>query len=629
MGYFIVGTAGHIDHGKTSLVKALTGIDTDRLKEEKIRGITIETGYAYLKIPEKNITIGIIDVPGHEKFIKNMVSGIFGIDVLMLIISADESVMPQTVEHLEICKLLGIKRGFIVVTKIDLVDKDLLEIVKDDIKKLVKGTFLENSPIFFVSSVTNEGIPELKNYLIELATKISTEKPISSIFRLPVDRVFTLKGFGTIVTGTTLSGKIRVGDSVEILPENLNSKIRSIQVHETPVEEAKAGQRTALNLQGVEKDEIKRGSVVVQKGYFSCSKFIYAKLFYLNSNKKPLKNRIHLKFHIGTDVIPSEIILFDKKELKPGEETYCLFKLAHETLCLIGDKFIIRSFDDKFTLGGGTVIYPTNEKLKIQNFFKELSLDLKKVISAIIKINGKNLTTFNELLGKINAQKEKILNKVKNLKEKGEIIEIEKEFFIHREIYEALKTKTIEIIKNFHRKNPELFGIQKEELKTKVEIENIKLFNSIIDELLKEGKIFTENEAVKLKEFQIKLDDKKIKILEKIENLIIDGRLKPPSIKEISERLNLAEKNVSTYLNILQKEGKIVKISPEIFISKKIYDEVKKNLIDFLKKNGEISIKEFKEKIAPTSRKYIIPLLEHFDSIKLTMRVGDKRVLRT
>ncbi len=630
MGYFVIGTAGHIDHGKTSLVKALTGIDTDRLKEEKVRGITIETGYAYFKIPEKNITVGIVDVPGHEKFIKNMVSGIYGIDVLMLIIAADESIMPQTIEHMEICKLLGIKKGFIVITKIDLVDEEILEIIKDDIKNFVKNTFLENSPVFYVSSLTGKGIEELKNYIIQLASKISSEKPISSIFRLPVDRVFSLKGFGTVVTGTTLSGKIKIGDNVIIYPENLKSRVRNIQVHNTPVNEAIAGQRTAINLQGIEKEDIHRGSILAEPGYFQLNNVIYTELYYLESNKKPLKNRRNVKFHIGTEAIPAEINIINKKEIIPGEKVFSIFKLKKPTIALNGDKFIVRSFDDKNTLGGGKVLYSSDKKLKINDLLSDLCSEKpENIIETLIKINKMEITSLKKILSEYNSQREKIERALKNLISNKSIIEIEDNLFIHSNNFKVLKENFLKNLKEFHQKNPELSGIPKEELRTKIysHIIDSKLFNYLVNTLINENKIELEGDNIKLKNFSVKLSSEQKNILEKILSLIENGGVKPPVVKEISNILNISEKELSIFLNILSKNNKIIKISPEIYFSSKVYTKIKENLIKFLKDKGQISIKEFKE-MTKTSRKYIIPLLEHFDSVKLTIRKGDCRVLR-
>ena len=626
MSYFIVGTAGHIDHGKTTLVKALTGIDTDRLKEEKLRGITIETGYAFLKIPEKNLTIGFIDVPGHEKFIKNMVTGIYGIDVLMLIIAADESIMPQTVEHFEICKLLGIERGFIVVTKIDLVDNELLEVVKEEIQEFTKNTFLEKSPVFFVSAQSGEGIDKLKNYLISLAEKISTTKNISSVFRLPVDRVFILKGFGTVVTGTTISGKIKTGKDVIVYPQQITSKVRNIHVHNSPVEEAIAGQRTALNLQGVEKDDIERGSIVTEPGYFVLKNFIFCKLLYLESNKKPLQNRITVKFHINTDIIPAKVIILNDKIVNPGEEKFVIFNLSKPTITLNGDRFIIRSFDDKLTLGGGTVVYASENKIKIPlEILKKLaSEDVFEKLEAYLYFQGIKITDKKNIIANFNISFDKIDKFLMNEK----IKKIEDNEFIHSEHFINLKNKIISGVEKFHKNNPHVIGIIKEELKNRInpELDN-KLFNFAIDELIKENKIEIEESYLKLKEFKIKLDNKKSEIIDKIYKEIKNGSLKPPVFKELVSLASIDEKELSQYLTILIKDGKIEKISPEIYFDKNLFEKIKNELLKFLKRNNEISIKEFKN-IANTSRKYLIPLLEYFDKIKITVRTGDKRVLR-
>ncbi len=332
MKQIILGTAGHIDHGKTALVKALTGIDTDRLKEEKLRGITIELGFAHLKLAS-GITIGIVDVPGHEKFVKNMVAGATGIDVVALIIAADEGIMPQTREHLEICSLLGIKHGLVIITKIDLVDKEWLDLVRDDVSGFLTGTFLEDAPIIEVSSETGEGIEELIGALDELTQMVPTREP-GSIFRLPVDRVFTMKGFGTVVTGTTISGKIKVGSEVTIYPEGIKSKVRGIQVHHHSVQSVSAGLRTAVNLQGIEKETIARGDVVAEKDSLKSTYMVDAVLEYLESAPKKLRNRARVRFHCGTSEIISTAILLDREELSPGQRFLRSFASKSLWLCL-------------------------------------------------------------------------------------------------------------------------------------------------------------------------------------------------------------------------------------------------------------------------------------------------------
>ncbi len=365
MKHFVLGTAGHVDHGKTALIKALTGIDTDRLKEEKERGITIELGFASLHLPSGQ-TLGIVDVPGHEKFIKNMVSGAAGIDLVMMVIAADEGIMPQTKEHLHICSLLGISKGIVALTKIDLVEKDWLELVKSEISEFLQGTFLEGAPIVPVSAVKEEGLADLIEALEATVSNIP-EKADSGIFRLPVDRVFTMKGFGTVVTGTLVSDRIKSGEEIQILPEEITSRIRGIQVHNQPVEEAWAGQRTAINLQGIEKSAIKRGDVLARPETVRPSQRLDVFVEFLSSNSKNLKNRTLVRLHTGTSEIIARVILLEKDEIAPGQKAFAQLVLANKDVVVAGDRFVLRSYSPITTIGGGQIIDPLPAKHKRLN----------------------------------------------------------------------------------------------------------------------------------------------------------------------------------------------------------------------------------------------------------------------
>ncbi|MBN2538823.1 MAG: selenocysteine-specific translation elongation factor, partial [Deltaproteobacteria bacterium] len=362
MKHIILGTAGHVDHGKTSLIKALTNVDTDRLKEEKERGITIELGFAPLVLPDGQ-RIGIVDVPGHEKFVKNMVAGVGGIDLVALVIAADEGIMPQTREHFEICELLGIKRGLVALTKIDMVDKEWLALVQEDIRNFFEGTFLETAPIVPLSSVTGVGLAEFLAALNEIISTLD-ERTDSGLFRLPVDRVFTMKGFGTVITGTLASGKIRVGDTVEITPAGGQAKIRGIQVHNETAQAAQAGQRTAINLQGTDRTTIERGYVLTRPSTFQASNRLDIHMRYLASAGKKLKNRALVRFHTGTSEAISRIILPDRDHIEPGEETYAQVIPETPVVAMSGDRFVIRSYSPITTVGGGEIIDPLAKKRK-------------------------------------------------------------------------------------------------------------------------------------------------------------------------------------------------------------------------------------------------------------------------
>ncbi|HEX9080186.1 MAG TPA: selenocysteine-specific translation elongation factor, partial [Desulfuromonadaceae bacterium] len=356
MKHLILGTAGHIDHGKTALVKALTGIDTDRLKEEKERGITIELGFAHLEL-ENGIQLGIVDVPGHERFIRSMVAGVGGMDLVVLVIAADEGIMPQTREHLEICQLLGVKKGLVALTKSDLVDNDWLDLVSEEVRDYLNGTFLEGASVIPVSSRTGAGLADLKEALAALAAVVP-EKESEGPFRLPVDRVFTITGFGTVVTGTLLSGGIAVGDEVEILPSGRTCRVRGIQTHGSKEERAVAGQRVAINLQGVEHSEVGRGDVVAPAHEFRTTRAVDARLDYLPSAPGELRHRATLRLHSATYEVPAQVILLDRDTLKPGETASVQLRLKAPVLLLPGDPFVVRAYSPQATVGGGRVLDP-------------------------------------------------------------------------------------------------------------------------------------------------------------------------------------------------------------------------------------------------------------------------------
>jgi len=630
MADFILGTAGHIDHGKTTLIKTLTGIDTDRLKEEKERGITIELGFSFIKTPDNEI-IGIVDVPGHERFIKNMVAGVCGIDVVMLIIAADEGIMPQTIEHVEICNLLGIKKGLIVVTKIDLIDEEIKELLQEEIEEFKKHNFLKDAPTFFVSSKTGEGLDKLRDCLYTLP-KLTNEKIISGYFILPIDRVFTLKGFGTIVTGTTMSGEIKVGDEIKILPDNISGKIRNLQVHGSHVEKVFAGHRTAINIQGVSKSEIKRGDVLTIPDYFKPSMLVDATLYYLSSNKKPLRNRIQVKYHSGTNAVPAKIIILDKKELLPGEDALAQIIFDREIFNIHGDKFIIRSFDDKKTLGGGTVLDGSPEKKKrfkddFINYLKILKTgDLVNKLFIIIDKYGRYGIDLDMLISKLNIKKEILLKELKKLELL--IIDKKKNFFINKNNFNKLKDEGVRIIDEFHKSHNKQHGIVLEELRHRIYPDlTFNLFEIILESLKKDRKIKIENGIVSLFEFSIKLNTKDEEKRESIYKIIKSGGIAPPFFNQILKEIKVSEKELNDFINILILDKKIVKIKQDFFLDIDVYSDIKEKLVKFLKENKEISLQDFK-KIVNVSRKYMIPILEHFDSIRLTIRKGDKRVLR-
>ncbi len=632
MKQIILGTAGHIDHGKTALIKALTGIDTDRLKEEKLRGITIELGFAHLKLPS-GIIVGIVDVPGHERFVKNMVAGATGIDLVALIIAADEGVMPQTREHLEICSMLNIKHGMVIVTKIDLVDKEWLNLVRDDVYSFLTGTFLQDAPMVGVSSETGEGIKELVITLDEL-TKKGSERVSGNFFRLPIDRVFTMRGFGTVVTGTTVSGHIDVGSEVTIYPKGIRSKVRGIQVHQQDVPSVRAGLRTAINLQGLEKKAITRGDVVAEKDSLKPTYILDTVLKYLDSAPKKLQNRAKVRFHCSTSEIIATVILLDRDNLSPGDQCFAQFRLERPTVVLSRDRFVIRSYSPIRTIGGGYILnsLPLKKKRFSQEVLKELNILNKGPDQAIVEqhIKGSRLQGLSktELSFLTNLSKKDLDGLINGLISNNVIFrsDMENDIFIHTEFYNKAKEEIITILGDYHRRFPLKEGIIKEELRSRM-ASNVKekLFNQLINDLIQEALIVRDRDIIRLKDHQIELLQDQEELRNQIEQIYLKEGLEPPYFKDLGQ--NIREREGRDLLEIMVKDGTLIKVKEDLYFHKKAIEELKRGLVDFIKEKGEITTPELK-KLTGVSRKYTIPLIEYFDKIQLTVRIGDKRILR-
>ncbi len=634
MKHIILGTAGHVDHGKTALIKALTGTDTDRLKEEKERGITIELGFAQftLKNGEK---IGIVDVPGHERFVKNMVAGAGGIDVVAMVIAADEGVMPQTREHLDICQLLGIKKGIVALTKIDLVDEEWCDLVREDIRNFLKGTFLEESPIIPLSAVTGAGFPEFISALEEIVS-VTDKRADSDFFRLPADRVFTMKGFGTVITGTLMSGKAKVGDTIQIMPGQIKAKIRGIQIHNEMAEVAMAGQRTAINLQGIDKDTIQRGNILTPPDTFEPTVRMDISLKYLPGTGKKLKNRTPVRFHTGTSEIISRIILLDKNEIEPGEEVYAQVILESPTIATAGDRFVIRSYSPVSTIGGGEILDPIAEKYKrhfeqrlteLQTLKSGDSLEKTRIIIERVRLRGISARQLSVRTGIPLNKQNKIMEGMFSRKE---ALLLDRDDFrvVSFSIYKTLQSKILQEIKAYHKRFPLREGHPKEELRTRAgKFIDSKLFNKAIRDLEHEGHIVVEQENIRRADHSVNLKGKLEDLRENIAGIYLESKLTPPSTKEIMERFSDRKTETVNVLNVMFNEGILIKINEDMYYHKQFIDTLRKDYKEFLLKNKESTPATFRD-MTGLSRKYIIPLMEYFDKTKLTIRVGDHRVLR-
>jgi selenocysteine-specific elongation factor len=621
MRHVILGTAGHIDHGKSSLVKALTGIDPDRLKEEKDRGITIDIGFADLAYPEDELTVGIVDVPGHEKLISNMLAGAGGIDIVLMVIAADEGIMPQSREHLAICDLLKIKAGLVVITKADLVEKEWLSLVADDIRDFVKGTFLEQAAIIPVSSKSGENLDSLKRSIRDLALNVRP-KTSDGIFRLPIDRVFTLKGFGTVITGTAVSGMIAVDAPVEILPAGITTKVRGLHSHGKFIQKAYAGQRIAINLQGVEKDDLQRGDAAVAPARFVPTKTLDLFLELLN-NVPLLKNRSLVHFYAGTAETIARVILYEKEELKAGESCFCQFRLQAPVVARSGDRYIIRRFSPLETLGGGEVLDPSPVRRKRKDGIQDLSVlhtgSLDEKLALKIEKAGPTGISSQALEGWINADLPAMQNAINGLRQSGLIMKHE-EILIHKHAFDLLNNRVRSMLKAFHKEHPLKPGMPKEEVRTLLNSDP-RLFNFLLASL---KDVVVDKDLLRLKDFAVALSGAAEAHKARIIDLLTQGGFQPPTKTEMSEALKMDQKQITDILNILAKERSVVRVNESIYLSVTAYDRMINTLKSFFAKNPELTVAEFRD-LLNTSRKFALPFLEHLDAARVTLRLGDAR----
>ena len=634
MKQIILGTAGHIDHGKTSLVRAVTGIDTDRLKEEKERGITIELGFAHLDLPNGQ-HIGVVDVPGHEKFVKNMVAGATGIDIVAMVIAADEGVMPQTREHMEICTLLGVQHGLVALTKVDMVDEEMLELAQEDIQEFTRGSFLENAPIIPVSAVTGQGVPEFVRAVEALAKEVP-DRPPSTLFRLPVDRVFTMKGFGTVITGTLVSGRVQVGDPVMVYPSGVTSKVRGIQVHNESVNAAESGQRTAINFQGLDKEAVARGEVLSSPGVLKPSYMVDVHFHFLAAGAKPLKNRSRVRFHTGTSEILGNLILLERDELKPGEATVAQLRLDTPVAVVKGDHYVVRSYSPVRTIGGGQVLNPIPPKHKrlrpeiVAGLKSILGSPPEKLIDFHLDAAGPAGASFGDLRLMTNLTDKQLDGALQAMMSGRAAIQVDKEArtFIHKKNFDALVQETSADLQAYHKAFPLKSGMLKEELKSKLPPgTDVKLFNLVLNQMIKDNAIVQEEKTVRLKAHKVSLAGDEATLRQDLLKIYKQGGLQPPFFRDVVGSLRADPGQAKDVLNHMIEQGLIVRTKEDLFFHAEVIADLKQRLVKFLEENGEINPAQFKE-MTGASRKFLIPLFEYFDAKNVTLRVGDVRKLR-
>jgi len=636
MKYVIVGTAGHIDHGKSALVQALTGTDPDRWEEEKRRGITIDLGFAHLDLGE-DLRVGFIDVPGHERFVKNMLAGVGGIDLVLLVIAADESIKPQTREHFDICGLLGISRGLVVVTKSDLVEREILDLVKMEVQEFVKDSFLEGAPVVAASARTGDGLETLKAELRRLSLEVAA-KSDRLPFRLPIDRAFVMKGFGAVVTGTLIAGAIEKDAEVEVFPLGRRVRVRGIQVHNQPAERATAGQRTALNLAGVEARELARGMVLAPPGMFRAASQIDCSLHLLPA-ARTLKNRSRVHFHCGTAEAVAEIVLFEVKELPPGGRAYAQLRLAAPGLFLPGDRFIIRQFSPVITIGGGVILDTLAPKHRaadpaVRQFLENLERgDAAARLELLVQQAGE--ASPSELVARTGWHTDELMRVARELeaKKRLRILGQPPAQFAHAEHFEKLARRVLEALGDFHAANPLVAGMAKEELRARCvpgpspEAEpSALLFDAILQTLAGEGKVDISGETVKLSGRGVQMSPQEAAAREQISRAFENSGLAVPSAKEVLARLSIDRARAEKILQLLLKEKTLVRVAEDLIFHRAALERLRELLARRKQQNPKLNVAVFKE-LTGLSRKYAIPLLEYLDRERVTRRVGEERII--
>lgn len=626
MSHFIIGTAGHIDHGKTSLVRALTGMDTDVLKEEKERNITIDIGFAFLG---KDITI--IDVPGHERFIKNMMAGVSTIDFALFVIAADDGIMPQTIEHLDILNLLQVRDGVVVITKADMVEPDWLELVVEEVKESMAGTFLEGKPVFVVDSLSGRGVEELKTLIIQKRDN-NPPRMDKGIFKLPVDRVFTMKGFGTIVTGTILSGRVREGDRLSLQPKNKEIRVKGLQSHGENKPELSLGDRAAVNLHGVSVEEIERGNVLVSSGYLEPT-YIFTSSFYLLGSAKKLSSRTRIRVHAGTNEVLGRIILLDRDVLEPGQRCFAELRLEEQMNIAPEERFVVRSYSPQITIGGGQILTINEKKAKrndpvLLEVLSALEMgDQNKLVEETLFLSRFAPLNISEISKKIGWSEPETAKAVETLQTAKKIVrigkEIKKEYF-HKSNYESLQSKSSEILEKFHVEFTHKDGMSKEELKTKISpILDADLFDAVLS-IMSQNRIDIANNLVSLKKFKVQIDPKMQKNIDDILECYNDDAFTPKTVKELSEELRLPFKDVRQYAGMLAAKGEIVKIDEDFYFAKEVLEKGKKLIKEEFARSGPLKIGQISE-LFGSSRKYVVPVMEYLDKTGFTRRNGDVR----
>lgn len=640
MKHVVVGTAGHIDHGKSALVRALTGTDPDRLREEKERGITIDLGFAFLS-DGSGLSVGFVDVPGHERFVKNMLAGVGGLDLVLLVVAADESVMPQTREHFEICRLLRIPRGLIVVTKCDLVDEDLREVAALETRELVAGSFLEDAPVLEISARTGEGVEALKAAVFEAAKRVPG-RDASGVFRLPVDRVFSMKGFGTVVTGTLVAGSVAQEDEVVILPGGRRARVRGIQVHGERRDTARAGQRTAVNLQGVEVSELARGDVLVAPGTFEPTHMIDAELEVLAGSPIAVKDLTRVHLHVGTAQVLGRIrVLGGRKVLAPGERGMVQLRLEEPVVAARGDRFILRRYSPLETMAGGVVLDARPRKhsvasAEVVQHLESIRPEAAGVSSAagavelFVTESGVKGVSAAELARRLGVNETELLPVAEELVRRERLFAVSRTppIYVTADVVSALSSKIEEALRGFQTAHPLLEGMSKSELREKAGAApaSTELFEWLLARLARAGRLRVARDLVATAEHRIQMSPEEARAKELLLEESRRAGYRPRSLVETASAAKADPKLLDRVQRVLLKEGTLVQIAEGMVFHRDVLEELKRTLRAHKERSDRIDVGRFKEMVGVT-RKHAIPLLEWLDRERVTKRAGNERVI--
>lgn len=628
MRRIVLGTAGHIDHGKTALIKALTGVDTDRLKEEKERGISIDLGFTRVDLPG-GVQVGLVDVPGHERFVKNMLAGVGGIDAVLFVVASDEGIMPQTREHFDIISLLGVRHAVFALTKIDLAGPDMVELVREEVEKFLEGTPFCDAHVVATSAVTGEGLDDLRSAMLDVVGEIE-DRSIGEAARLPVDRVFSMTGFGTVVTGTLWSGTIARDDRLEVLPGGASVRVRGVEVHDEKVEKAYAGQRTAVALHGVDRYGIDRGRCVVTPGEFEPTSMIDTELYLLPSYKKKMRTGRRIRFHLGSSETLGRVFVVGGNEAAPGDKTFVQVRLEDPVVAAFGDRFVIRSYSPASTVGGGRVLDTQAGRHRkrdsgVSEFLGLLATgSLEDIVEAHFTRYAQG-AVLEDVRKRLSLTRKEAGQTAATLVDKGRLCEVSPGAYIHAPVLKNLEEGIGQTLSDYQSRNKLEWGMSKEELREKMGLTD-GLLNFILDRLSREGEVYARKGKVRAGSSDVELSPAEEAARKTVLHLLEDRMFQTPAEMDIAKAARIDGATLRKVLSLLEEEGSVVKLDAGLYVHKRSIDEARKRIIEYLRAHGEGTVSELKNALG-TTRKYAVPILEHMDRLGVTRRAGDKRKL--